>query len=47
VKEYLNGKTKVLGWFMGQLMTINQGKADPEQLNQILVERIKLLKKSY
>jgi aspartyl-tRNA(Asn)/glutamyl-tRNA(Gln) amidotransferase subunit B len=43
VDEYLSGKNKLLGFFVGQSMKKSKGKANPKILNQIL--KIKLSKK--
>lgn len=36
VSEYRSGKTKLFGFFVGQLMKITQGKANPQLLNDLL-----------
>ncbi|MDR2723594.1 MAG: Asp-tRNA(Asn)/Glu-tRNA(Gln) amidotransferase subunit GatB [Holosporaceae bacterium] len=36
VVEYKNGKDKLFGFFVGQVMKITQGKANPQILNEIL-----------
>jgi len=36
VNDYKNGKTKLLGFFVGQVMTETQGKANPKMANDIL-----------
>lgn len=36
VEDFKNGKTNVVGWLMGQVMKISQGKANPKQATQIL-----------
>jgi len=36
VEQYRAGKTKLLGFFVGQVMKASGGKANPAQLNQIL-----------
>ena len=36
VQEYLGGKDKLLGFFVGQAMKITKGKANPKILNDIL-----------
>ena len=36
VDAYRNGKTKLLGFFVGQVMKATQGKANPKTVNQIL-----------
>ena len=43
VDQYLSGKDKLLGFFVGQSMKKSKGKANPKILNQIL--KIKLSKK--
>ena len=36
VERYRNGEKQLVGFFMGQLMKVSQGKADPKQSNQLL-----------
>jgi len=36
VQQYRNGKTKVLGFLVGQVMKATQGKANPGRVNEIL-----------
>lgn len=36
VEQYRAGKTKVLGFFVGQVMKATQGKANPKQVNELL-----------
>ena len=36
VEDLKNGKTNVLGWLMGQVMKLSQGKANPKQATEIL-----------
>ena len=38
VEEYKKGKEKLFGFFVGQVMKITQGKANPRLVNQILKE---------
>ena len=40
VSEYKLGKTKLLGFFVGQAMKISKGKANPKILNQILLKKL-------
>ena len=40
VEEYKNGKKGLLGLFMGQLMKLSQGKADPKESSRLLSERL-------
>ncbi len=41
VKQYLDGKTKVTGFLVGQIMRQMKGKADPKQVNQLLSQKLK------
>ena len=38
VNEYRNGKEKLFGFFVGQVMKVSKGKANPQIVNQILKE---------
>ena len=40
VAEYRAGKTKLLGFFVGQAMKASQGKANPKTVNEILRARL-------
>ncbi|MGK9450469.1 Asp-tRNA(Asn)/Glu-tRNA(Gln) amidotransferase subunit GatB [Acidithiobacillus caldus] len=40
VADYRSGKEKLFGFFVGQAMKASQGKANPEQLNRLLRERL-------
>ncbi len=40
VEQFKNGNTKLLGFFVGQVMKATQGKANPKQVNQILDDRL-------
>ena len=40
VEEYRNGKTKVLGFLVGQAMKETKGKANPQMLNRIFVDEL-------
>ncbi|MDP6384437.1 MAG: hypothetical protein QF385_14550 [SAR324 cluster bacterium] len=40
VEEYRGGKTKVLGFFVGQLMKQTQGKANPGVANKLIKSRL-------
>ena len=40
VEQYLSGKDKLLGFFVGQSMKKSKGKANPKILNDILKERL-------
>ncbi len=41
LEQYRAGKDKLLGFFVGQVMKLSGGKANPGQLNQILKEKLK------
>jgi aspartyl-tRNA(Asn)/glutamyl-tRNA(Gln) amidotransferase subunit B len=41
VQDYKNGKDKLMGFFVGQVMKETQGKANPKALNQILKKLLK------
>ncbi len=41
VQDYKNGKDKLMGFFVGQIMKETQGKANPKTLNQILNKLLK------
>jgi len=40
VEEYKNGKKGVIGLFMGDLMKVTQGKADPKVATQIFIKQL-------
>ncbi|RLA22372.1 MAG: Asp-tRNA(Asn)/Glu-tRNA(Gln) amidotransferase GatCAB subunit B [Gammaproteobacteria bacterium] len=41
VEQYLSGKDKVFGFFVGQTMKASQGKANPGEVNKILKGKLK------
>jgi aspartyl-tRNA(Asn)/glutamyl-tRNA(Gln) amidotransferase subunit B len=41
VQDYKNGKDKLMGFFVGQIMKETKGKANPKTLNQILNKLLK------
>jgi aspartyl-tRNA(Asn)/glutamyl-tRNA(Gln) amidotransferase subunit B len=41
VEQYLSGKDKVFGFFVGQTMKATQGKANPDEVNKILKDKLK------
>ena len=41
VEEYKSGKEKLFGFFVGQVMKISGGKANPKLVNDILKEKLK------
>ncbi|MFD3158136.1 Asp-tRNA(Asn)/Glu-tRNA(Gln) amidotransferase subunit GatB [Haloimpatiens sp. FM7330] len=43
IEDYKNGKTKVIGFLVGQVMKATKGKANPQIVNKLLNEEIKKL----
>lgn len=43
VEQYKAGKTKLLGFFVGQVMKETQGKANPQQVNELVKNRLEKL----
>jgi aspartyl-tRNA(Asn)/glutamyl-tRNA(Gln) amidotransferase subunit B len=41
VEAYLGGKEKLFGFFVGQVMKITEGKANPQSVNTILKKKLK------
>lgn len=44
VQQFINGKEKVIGFFVGQVMKETKGKANPKIVNEILIKKLNLLK---
>ncbi|MDP3682607.1 MAG: Asp-tRNA(Asn)/Glu-tRNA(Gln) amidotransferase GatCAB subunit B, partial [Ignavibacteria bacterium] len=44
VKEFLDGKEKVFGFFVGQTMKATKGKANPQVVNDLLKKKFESLK---
>ncbi|KEH98485.1 Asp-tRNA(Asn)/Glu-tRNA(Gln) amidotransferase subunit GatB [Clostridium massiliodielmoense] len=42
VNEYKSGKTKLLGYFVGQVMKITKGKANPKIVNEIILKELNI-----
>ncbi len=40
IEEYRNGKTQLLGFFVGQVMKLSKGKADPAHVNVLLKTKL-------
>jgi aspartyl-tRNA(Asn)/glutamyl-tRNA(Gln) amidotransferase subunit B len=40
VEQYKNGKEKVFGFLVGQVMKESKGQANPELVNKLLKDRI-------
>ncbi len=41
VADYRAGKQQIFGFFVGQVMKVSQGKANPEQVNKILQDKLR------
>jgi aspartyl-tRNA(Asn)/glutamyl-tRNA(Gln) amidotransferase subunit B len=41
VEQFRAGKEKVLGFFVGQIMKQSKGKANPGQVNQMLLDKLR------
>lgn len=41
VADYRSGKTKLFGFFVGQIMKVSKGQASPEIVNKLLLEKLK------
>ena len=41
LEQYNSGKEKLFGFFVGQVMKISDGKANPQMVNNLLIERLK------
>jgi aspartyl-tRNA(Asn)/glutamyl-tRNA(Gln) amidotransferase subunit B len=41
VEAYKGGKTKLIGFFVGQVMKVTRGKANPKMVNEILKQKLK------
>jgi len=41
LEQYLSGKDKLFGYFVGQVMKLSQGKANPAQVNTMLKNKLK------
>jgi len=40
VAAFKGGKVKLLGFFVGQVMKLSQGKASPDQVNELLKKHL-------
>ena len=40
VQQFKDGNSKLLGFFVGQVMKASHGKANPKQVNEILNEKL-------
>ena len=41
LEQYKSGKERLFGFFVGQIMKASKGKANPEQVNKLLKDRLK------
>lgn len=41
VEQFRAGKDKLLGFFVGQVMKVSRGKANPQQVNDLLLRKLK------
>jgi aspartyl-tRNA(Asn)/glutamyl-tRNA(Gln) amidotransferase subunit B len=41
LERYRQGETKLLGFFVGQVMKASSGKADPKKVGKIVLNRLK------
>jgi len=46
LQQYFDGKEKVFGFFIGQVMKMTQGKANPKSVNEILKKKLNQLKEN-
>ncbi len=40
VQQYKEGKTQVLGYFVGQMMKKTKGKGNPNLINNLLIKKL-------
>mgnify|MGYP001274538268 FL=1 len=40
IEKYRNGKDKLFGFFVGEVMKISKGKANPKLLNELLRDKL-------
>ena len=39
-KQFNEGNTKVLGWFVGQVMKETKGQANPSIVNKVIIKKL-------
>ena len=44
IEDYCNGKTKAMGFLVGQTMKAMKGKASPDKVNAIILEKLENIK---
>jgi aspartyl-tRNA(Asn)/glutamyl-tRNA(Gln) amidotransferase subunit B len=40
VEQYKGGKTKLIGFFVGQVMKKTQGRAEPQSTNKLIADKL-------
>jgi aspartyl-tRNA(Asn)/glutamyl-tRNA(Gln) amidotransferase subunit B len=40
LEQYKNGKTSLIGYFVGQVMKLSGGRANPQIVNKVLKEML-------
>ena len=40
-KQYQSGNSKILGWFVGQVMKETKGQANPSVVNKVIIDKLK------
>jgi len=40
LEKYRSGKEKLFGFFVGQVMKATQGKANPQEVNKLLKQKL-------
>ena len=40
-KQYQSGNSKVLGWFVGQVMKETKSQANPSVVNKVIIDKLK------
>ncbi|MBT8131492.1 MAG: hypothetical protein KJO35_04425, partial [Gammaproteobacteria bacterium] len=40
LEQYRGGKDRLFGFFVGQVMKATQGKANPQQVNELLKKKL-------
>jgi len=41
VEDYRRGKEKIFGFFVGEVMKLTKGKANPKMVNELLQQKLK------
>ena len=41
IRQYKSGKIKLFGYFVGEIMKVSKGKANPKIVNDILKTKLK------